>query len=180
MIMRMDWTAYVDESESDQTVDPNVYVLAAALIHPNNCEDVRSLMRAIHPGRGKLHWHDESAPERRKIVAAVAELDVLHLVVVRQGMPGGHPERRRRKCLERLLFELEVRQVGHAVFEARQAKQNERDRHLADQLRARKLLPARLRIDHAPGPIEPLLWLADVGAGVVGGTSRRAYLPATT
>jgi len=76
----------------------------------------------------KLHWHMEPARRRRLIAQTVAELDALHLVVVRSCLPGENSERRRRKCLERLLYELDQHAVTCVCAEAREAKQNARDR----------------------------------------------------
>ncbi|GAA4634526.1 hypothetical protein GCM10023196_076350 [Actinoallomurus vinaceus] len=58
------------------------------------------------PGEHKVHWYHATSKRRRLLVDVVASLSVLHVVVVRRGMPGEPSERRRRKCLEVLLFEL--------------------------------------------------------------------------
>ncbi len=118
-------------------------------------------------GERKLHWYHETPKRRRWIVDTLAELAALHLVVVRAGLPGERSEKRRRKCLEKLLYELHRAGVGHVSVEARQQKQNGRDRDLLAALRARRQLPAILRMDHVDGPAEPLLWAPDAVAGAV-------------
>lgn len=69
--------------------------------------------------------------------------------------------------MSRLLWELEQLGVPHLHVEARQREQDNRDRRLLDQLRAGRILDGRLRMDHLPGPKEPLLWIADAIAGAV-------------
>ncbi len=119
-------------------------------------------------GQRKLHWHDESEARRRKIAAAVAGLDVLHLVVIRTGCHASErSERRRRKCLERLLLELEAAGVADVCMEARERHQNDRDVDLLKTMRSRGSLSAGMRLDHAYGPSEPMLWIPDAVAGAV-------------
>ncbi|HYO17987.1 MAG TPA: hypothetical protein VES02_04880 [Dermatophilaceae bacterium] len=48
----------------------------------------------------------------------MAACDIEHLVVVRAGAANDRPERRRRKCLERLLYELELKAVADIVLES--------------------------------------------------------------
>jgi hypothetical protein len=170
------WSAYVDESESDRVRDPDVYLLAAALVPQEAVEPVRAALRGLLlAGQRKLHWHAESDKRRRQMVAVIAELEALHLVVVRCGRPGEHPERRRRKCLERLLPELTARGIEAVQLEARERKQNAADAHLLEVMRAKQMISGPLRMDHVPGAAEELLWLADATLGAL--TARRLGRP---
>jgi hypothetical protein len=164
-----DLTAHVDESESDQGADPGTYILAATVLALSSHEEARSSIRTLLvPGQRKLHWYDDRGePRRRKIVEAIAQLECQHIVVVKSGDPAVHPERRRRLCMKQLLWELEQLGVRHACLEARERKQNARDRQLLDQLRASRQVTAELRMDHVPGPEEPLLWIPDAVAGAI-------------
>lgn len=101
-----------------------------------------------------------------------------HLVVVRDGRPGERPERRRRHCLERLLYELDQLDVGTVTFESRGPRDDKRDRDMLDALRAQHAVSAGLRIEHAVGPHEAMLWVADAvcGAVVRFRTGDRGYL----
>jgi len=128
-------------------------------------------------GQRKLHWHDEDAPRRKHLVDAVAELSALHLVVVRVDQHA-RPERRRRLCLAELLVQLQARGVEQLYLEGREAKQNTRDRDLIGKLRAQRRLDGQLRMDHQPGPTNPLLWIPDIVAGAVGAdlTGEPSYL----
>lgn len=162
------WCAYVDESGSNPSLDPDTYVLAAACLPESSHEPARDLLRALRlTPAGKLHWYNETATRRRKLVEQLCGLEALHLVVVRSGLPGERPERRRRHCLTRLLHELDQAGIAQVSCEARQRKQNQQDRELVNMARSQHAISQRLRIDHMPGPAEPLLWLPDIICGAV-------------
>ncbi|HEX5494706.1 MAG TPA: DUF3800 domain-containing protein [Mycobacteriales bacterium] len=170
------WRAYVDESESNQRVDPHTYLLAAALVHDEHAADVRAEVRGLlRPGQRKLHWRDESTESRARIIKTIAALPALHVVVVRTGRDGEPIERRRRKCFERLAYELAARDIDHIAAEARQSKNNLREMDHVKRLRAVGAVRAGMRLSHVPGPNEPLLWIADVVAGAM--TAARTGTP---
>lgn len=162
------WRAYVDESESNQRLDPGTYILAATLVEDDHADEVRQAMAALRPpGRPKLHWHHESGRSRLAVVKTIAELPVLHLIVVRSVQPIEPTERRRRKCMARLAHELEVRHVDEIVAESREPKANRRELQHLQLLRANGLVARDLRLYHVRGPREPILWAADAMAGAI-------------
>ncbi|MCO5997707.1 hypothetical protein [Actinoallomurus rhizosphaericola] len=164
----MSWCAFVDESESNRKLDPDVYILAASILPPESRAAVReAMLRSRLPGERKVHWYHAAEKRRHLLSDVVASLSALHLVVVRSGIPGEPSERRRRKCLETLLFELASAGVSEVILESRQDRQNKSDRRLIDTLLARKVIAPEVRIRHALGPAEPLLWLPDIVAGAV-------------
>lgn len=170
------WRAYVDESESDRRLDPDTYILAAALVQEDHHDEIRDdLRRRLRPGQRKLHWHDESDQSRKAITEAVAALPALHVIVVRDSRPGESPERRRRKCFERLAYELHQRGVRLITAEARERKQNAREVRYFNTLRAGKVIDRSMRLWHITGPAEPLLWIPDAVAGAV--TAARTGTP---
>ncbi len=173
------WRAYVDESESNQRIDPHTYLLAAALVHDEYLEETRAEVRELlRPGQRKLHWRDESADFRTRIIKTIAALPALHVVVVREGRVGETVERRRRKCFERLAYELVSRGVGHVVAEAREPKSNARELRHFNTLRTARVIRAEMRLSHITGPGEPLLWIPDAIAGAMTAarSGRRDYL----
>ena len=164
----MSWHAFVDESESDRLRDPDTYLLAAAVLGVEDLVATRSAVDGLLlRGQRKVHWHTESPRRRRTIITAIRAMPVRHLVVVRDGRSGESAERRRRKCLERLLVELDTMGVERVCLEAREAKQNSRDLDFVQAMRAARALSSRVRLHHEPGPAEPLLWLPDAVAGAV-------------
>lgn len=171
------WQAFMDESESDRMADPNTYVLASVLLEPSAMETSRqALQQLLEPGQRKLHWRAESARRQARIIDVLASLDVLHVIVVRDGIDGEPSERRRRKCLERMAFELDSRGVVRFVAESREAKQNARDMKVFNVLRSTQTISPGIRLYHEPGPAEPLLWIADAVAGAY--TASRIGSPA--
>ncbi|MGL5866961.1 MAG: hypothetical protein ACRCYX_14040 [Dermatophilaceae bacterium] len=169
--------AWVDESGSDRARDPGTYILAAAVGRHDAEPTTRHQMSQLRlPGQVKLHWRDESAKRRQEITRAVAACDVEHLVVVRAGAVDDRPERRRRKCLERLLYELELRTVSDIVLESRGRADDQRDVGMLNALRGKHHVSARIRFTHVIGRTEPMLWISDAVAGAV--TSSRTGDPA--
>jgi hypothetical protein len=160
--------AYLDESGSDQKRDPHAYLLAAAVCESARLDDLRDTMRSLLlPGQVKVHWRNEREKRRQRIIEAVASMRVEHIVVVRDGQPGERAERRRRHCLERMLFELDQLMVDQVVVESRGSKDDRRDRSMLDALLARKIIAGRLRMFHLPGREEALLWIPDAICGAV-------------
>jgi hypothetical protein len=87
----MSWHAYGDESEPLPT-----YILAAAILETAAEDAARGSMTSLlQRGQAKVHWHDESAARRRKIISVIATTDAMHLVVVHAGAPAGRAERQR-------------------------------------------------------------------------------------
>ncbi|MGL4744885.1 MAG: hypothetical protein ACRCXL_10925 [Dermatophilaceae bacterium] len=168
--------AWVDESGSDRARDPGTYILAAAIGRHDAEPTTRHQMSQLRlPGQIKLHWRDESAKRRQAIIRAVANCEIEHLVVVRAGAVDDRPERRRRKCLERLLYELELKYVHDIVLESRGRADDRRDLDLLNALRGGRNISTTIRLTHVIGRSEPMLWIPDAVAGTV--TSSRTGEP---
>lgn len=160
--------AWVDESGSNATFDPDTYIMAAALTAEGQLADARNAMRGLLlRGQRKVHWRDEGAARQRRIAETIASLELEHLVVVTSPhSPGGAPEGRRRLTLKALLPELAALGVDQVVFESRGAADDKRDRAMVGYLRQQRLLDATLRIDHRVGRLEPALWIPDALCGI--------------
>lgn len=150
-------------------------LLAAVIANPTGCGEMRESLRSLkQKGQGKLHWQAESDPRRRKITAAIAQLDACATVVIGTPVARSNPERARRKCLEVLLLRLEAAGVGQVWLENRQSALNKRDAKTVLFLRGAQLLSRHLRLDFAHPSEEPMLWLPDAVAGAVGLARRGA------
>lgn len=161
------YIAFGDESASRRQMDPGTYMFAAALLDPARATTVREQMRALLlPGQKKVHWREDRDHRHDIVVDVIAGAGVEALVVVRQGSVDDRDERQRRKCLERFVPELEALGCAHLVLESRGPADDKRDRAMLDALRARQLSTS-LRLDHMPGPAEPLLWIADAVCGAI-------------
>jgi hypothetical protein len=160
--------AYVDESMSDTKRDPGTYLLAAGICDPADRDQIREQMQDLRlKGQNKLHWHDEDDKRRRQIIERVSHLPLMHLVVVRDDMPDARPERRRRLCMDRMLYELDQLEVATATFESRGPADDRRDMTMVATMRASKAITSQLRVGHEKGPEDPLLWVPDAVCGAM-------------
>ncbi|MDB6425552.1 DUF3800 domain-containing protein [Curtobacterium sp. 20TX0008] len=155
--------AYVDESEPGGGLDHTSYVLAAVVVVQCRAETARAAVRSAKPSRmRKLHWYEALRTQR------ISWLDLLAVaaavLVVRYDGAPARAERRRRSCLERLVWELEVRGVQHVVLESRGASCDAADRSMFDALR-RRGVGRSVRYEHVRGTDEPLVALADLACG---------------
>ena len=155
--------AYVDESEPGGGRDNTAYVLAAVMVSDADAERVRAEIRSATPRRmRKLHWYEALQTQR------VSWLDLLRnaieIIVVRFDGAAARAERRRRHCLDRLVWELEQRGIRRVVLETRGKAGDDGDRSLFDALRRRGVGRA-LRHEHVRGVDEPLVALADLACG---------------
>ncbi len=167
--------AWVDESGSDRSRDPGTYVLAAAIGRRVAESAAREQIEPLLlPGQVKVHWRDESVKRRDMICRAVVGCELRFLAVVRVGADaaGERPERSRRKCLERLLHELEAQAVEDVVLESRGRADDRRDIEMVNALRGQRRLASGIRLAHEVGRREPMLWIADAVCGAV--TSARS------
>lgn len=160
--------AWVDESLSGRVGGHVTYVLAAA-IGPSATEmDIREQILALRlPGQVKLRWHNEDARRRTTIIRTVASCQLTYVAVVRTGAVNERPERQRRKCLERLWYELELVGITDIVLESRGQADDDRDIELLNKLRGRHLVSTDIRIRHAVGRQEPILSIPDAVCGAL-------------
>src|SRR5690625_4694552 len=101
------FTAWLDESGSNQLVDPGTYILSAAVCDQCDVPQSRGVMRNLLLSKGgKLHGRDEDRRRQELIARAISGLHVEHLVVVRSNAAIARPERQRQLCVERMLPEL--------------------------------------------------------------------------
>jgi hypothetical protein len=163
---------FIDESEPSTGDCPGAYLRVAAVIAVDHLDAVRTTIEALRlRGQRKLHWQGENDNRRLLGIKTIATLPALHLVVIRAARDE-RSERHQRLCLRRLLCELDQAGVGEVVLERRQRSQDQADSRLLSALRAAKLITGGLRIEHAAGTDEPLLWVPDFVAGAAG-TARR-------
>lgn len=172
MVSPDSYRAFVDESSTVRSAIHQEYLVGAALIPLDSCEEIREHLRALAlPGQIKLHWTDESEPRRRTIVTRISELAPMTVVVTHLSERVRRNERCRRKCLEALYHEMAGMEVVDLLLEHRSDAQNKQDLGHLVALRSKGLDP-RLRIDHQRGGDEPLLWIADILLGAINAAER--------
>jgi hypothetical protein len=160
--------AFADESFQEGP-SAGCYVLAAAVLEQEAWESAREVMRNLLGSRRttKLHWHEMDRLQQKDAAHRVAGIAALHVVALGTPVPRRRQERARAACLTALVSALHGFGVCHLLLEARTTELNRRDITTAQG--ARFALPpgSDFRIDHVPGPTEPLLWVADIVAGTV-------------
>lgn len=163
-------TAYVDESQIGGTGHGGPYVMVASIILEGDPGDVRRELTRLKPNGGsKLHWYSSVEGLRRETLQAIQALPLMHWAVVMDSVAEESPERTRRKCIERLLWELAgLDTVGQVLMESRGPADNKRDVKMVDTLKASRAIPGSMKVDHLRGRDEPLLWLPDAVCGAVG------------
>ncbi|MGH3711027.1 MAG: hypothetical protein ACRD0H_18475 [Actinomycetes bacterium] len=160
--------AFADESFREDPTE-GFYVLAATVLEYQAQQPARELMRRLLGSRrtSKLHWHEMDRLEQKDAAHRVAGIEGIHVVAIGAPVPRRRQERARAACLTALVGALYGFGVQHLIIEARATELNRRD--VATVQGARFALPkgSRFRVDHVPGSAEPLLWVADIVAGVV-------------
>lgn len=176
--------AWVDESihMPGPEVPGGMYVLAAAIADATDCDRTRETLRGLVIGKQqRLHWGKEDASQREKITSATAASGLTNVVVIGASLDARNQERARRKCLERLLWELTPWKVSTVWLESRTTSLNRKDLKLVDAWRSQGKLPSTQRIEIGLPSTEPMLWIPDAVAGAVaaarkGSTAHRDML----
>jgi hypothetical protein len=152
-------SAWGDESASNATADPGTYIIAAAIMFDDDVDNCRDAMGRLRLGtERKVHWRSDSPARHRHVVQVVRDLPVEGFVVVRNST-GEPPERCRRKCLERLVPQLHELSCQTLTLESRGSAPDRRDMRLVDALRRSRTISSAIKVDHLPGPKDPLCGL---------------------
>jgi len=160
--------AWGDESGSNAKLDPGTYILGAVILERRHVDEVRqAASELIRKGQHKRHWRDESAGSNKAIIETITKLPIENYVVVRANCVDDKIERRRRKCLEVFAPNLAAMGCENLTLESRGRAADKKDMDLLDAMRARHQMDSSFRLDHAAGPADPILWLADAVCGAV-------------
>ncbi|WP_167521604.1 hypothetical protein [Microbispora triticiradicis] len=136
--------------------------MAAVVIDSADHEAVRANLESLRLGKSsRLHWRDESPTRQLVITQRLATMPIRGIVTVYLHDKEVRTERARRRCLERLLLEVEQIGASKVVIESRSPEQDHLDRGLLTGLRMASTLPKSLTVMWQPSVSEPLLWAAD-------------------
>lgn len=158
--------AWIDESVDVHPLFNGSYILVATVSHPDDTQHLREHLLALtRPSWKRLHWREEDERDRARIVRALRQVSLTHVIVVAPA-EAKRQERARRKCLQRLLFELDHLGITRASIESRQAAQDRRDQEMVEAMRGAHALSNGLRVVFAKPLDDPLLWIPDAVAGM--------------
>lgn len=165
--------AYVDESQRGGRYLLCVVAVDAASVVPLR----RRIRRLLLPRQRRLHFHNESNRRRRELASVIVALDVEVLVVVCHPSPGRSERDARARCLEAVIRHLQRLGTPVTLILESRHHQDCDDRPVIDAVRSGD---PPLIYEHVDGVQEPLLWLPDAFAWLVGagGEWRRRVLPA--
>lgn len=145
------------------------YAVAVAVIDPAHVDAVRAGMYDLRPrGAKKNHFRDNSPRTNATVVSGLLDLPVTGIVVAHEGNGALRQERQRGVCLRRLLPALQASGVTQLTWESRGAADDRRDLAVVEGLRRSRHITRELRVEHVPGPADPILWLADTICGAFG------------
>lgn len=162
----MDRTAYLDEAFSAGPV--GLYVVAAVLVPPARADGLRFDLRQLFRGRTRrFHWNREDEAARQRMLEFIADRDLSAVCVTTCLRDVRAQERARALSLERVLWELRPMGVRRLVLEARQERNNLRDRRVIAAAQRAGKASAELTYGFGLPSSDPLLWTADAVASAV-------------
>jgi hypothetical protein len=162
------FVAWGDESGSVRDKDPDAYLMSGVIAEQEVVQDLRDAMRMLLlSSEKKVHWRGDTEKRHDAVINTIGTLPVESIVVVRLSGPGEKDERKRRKCFETYIPALVDLGCSHLTLESRGPHDDRRDMAMLDALRASRRVDSALRLEHAPGPADPALWIADAVCGAV-------------
>jgi hypothetical protein len=151
--------AHIDESQRGTR-----YVMGCVITDARDHPEIRRrVVELMRPRQRRIHFHDESLPDRRRLVDGFAELPLRVVVAVARLGHGVDAEHARSLCLQDLVRLLQAQRTARMVLESRH--DDRRDAHTI--IAARRSEPM-LVFEHREPAGEPLLWIAD-GVAWAGG-----------
>jgi hypothetical protein len=168
-----DLYAFVDESER-----PGRYVMCALVAEATHLPQLRRIARGLLlPGQGRLHFHNESHRRQRELASRLVEVtDAEISVYICKSAHGRGPTEARACCVRAIVEDLQSREEAVTLFLESRAQQDREDH---DVIRAARRRTPTLMYQHLPAAEDPLLWLPDAYAWLVGagGQWRRRVEP---
>ena len=159
------YRAFLDESSANRGPDHQEYLLCAALVPAEQCDEIREQLRPLLlPGQIKFHWTDENDRRKHEIVRRIVELGPMSIVYSHLDARRNKTERYRRKTLESVYHGLVSMEIFDLTLECRSKTQDSYDVEHIVSLQGQGF-DRRLRIHHLRGGEEPLLWIADAVLG---------------
>lgn len=165
--------AYVDESAR-----PGRYVMSCLVVAPAAVGRLREETRQLLlPGQRRLHFHSESTHRQRQLASDLLHFEADVSVFICRSAHGRRTSGARAACLTAIVDHLQSA-ASDVMLTIESRHEQDRDDHpvIWSARRRRPLLD----YEHVGGGDEPMLWLADAFAWLVGagGEWRRRIAPA--
>lgn len=111
--------AWVDESIRRSGLREPVYLLGATITSPAGYETISHVLKTYAPKGNKLHWRDLGSRGKQNVAHGLSTLELEHIIIIRTLVAGMSEERARGLCIERLMWELDSREITNVTFESR-------------------------------------------------------------
>jgi len=149
---------FVDETKHSK------YLLCAAVVPVHDLSSARQVMRELKPSnRRRLHMHDESSANRRRILAEFVRREPISEAHLFAAKLAGRPERAvRDACLRQLATD--VAALGATRILVESCSQDNQDKRILTGTLARMDVLHRVRVDIDGPTAHELLWAADLVA----------------
>jgi len=156
--------AYADESVRSRD---RLYVVAAALVASNDCDEVLDALRQVPPGRSRrFHWRLEREESRMRMLATVRVLRLSTFAACYCADRPRWSQRGRVQALKGLLWRLRDEGVARLVIETRGEHGDAEDRRVI--YHAQRSGHANPNLTYCfDAPVNPFLWVPDAIAGAV-------------
>lgn len=155
--------AYVDESI--RRWPRAVYLVAVAIVAPEDNEPARQRLRSVIPQRQpRFHWRDESRPRQMAMLDAVAELALVAVAYASMALP--REDRARALCVEEMLWDLKELGASRVTFESSEDRNDRKDARTIEQAKRAGRASPSLEYEFRRPLDKPLLWVSDALAGV--------------
>ena len=159
--------AFIDETQADLRQGDARYVLIAAAVVKGEADRTRDdLRRLLLPRQRRLHWNEERAARRDRIVEAISRMEFTSYAAVEPYARPTLEQRARASCFHALLPALVDAGVVEVVVERRDEHLDRADRQTIAAMIRYGQMPREFRYRFSRPGDEPLLWLADALAGV--------------
>ena len=153
--------AFVDESECRGR-----YVMCCVVIEPNRVREMRSVARGLLlPCQRRLHFHTESDRRQRQLASALVAVDADVSVFICRSAQGQSEADARAACLAAIVAYLQQLQAAVKLVIESRHEQDTADHPVIWSARTREPV---LDYEHQTADAEPLLWLPDSFAWLVG------------
>jgi hypothetical protein len=167
--------AYADESER-----PARYLMSCLVVAPAEVPRLReATRRLLLPGQRRLHFHSESDHRQRRLASELVHFEADVTVFICRSTHGRRGREARASCLTAIVDHLQ--ETGSDVMLTLESR-HEQDREDHPVIWSARRRHPLLDYQHVRGGEEPMLWLADAFAWLVGagGAWQRRIAPAVT
>lgn len=150
--------AFVDES-----IRGRRYIMGCVLVEARHLAELRTTMDTLSVTTSRIHFNNETDTQRRRVLDAIAEMQIEAFAVSCVEGHGVSEFRARGECVAEIVRRAQQREIATLVLESRQDDTD--DERVIVRTRAPE---PSLVFEHRTGRLERMLWIADAVTWAVG------------